>query len=125
MNSGTEEKRSRLGDFLKVFRDHAALASLEARFEAVHASRRLLGAAIAAVLALAAFVYLQIALVAALIALGLKLSQACLALAAVCGAGAVMTIRWAVRRAPGAGRPFEATRREMGETVEWIQKLFS
>jgi hypothetical protein len=125
MHNGTDERRSLFAEILHVFRGHVDLAGLEARYEAGQAMRRLLAFGAAALLGIAAFVYLQLAIVAGLVALGLKLVYASLILAAVYGAGAYVILRFLARRDPNAGQPFEGTRREMEDTLEWIQKLFS
>src|SRR5437588_655598 len=126
MENGTEQKKhTRVGEILQVLMDHVDLVSLEAQFEARIASRRLGAFAAAFILVLAAFIYLQVALIQALAALGLQVVYSCLIIALIYCLGAALLVRWGTRRDPKAGRPFEATRREMEETVEWIQKLFS
>ncbi|MFA5975910.1 MAG: phage holin family protein [Elusimicrobiota bacterium] len=125
MTNETRKKHSRFGELLNVLMDHAELVSLEARFEARQALRRLIAIVVACVLAVAAFVYLQIALIAGLLRLGLTLGTAGLVMGGVYGLAALVIGLWVGRRHPKVGSPFEATRREIRETIEWIRKIFS
>ena len=125
MTENHSPRPSRISEILKVLSDHAELASVEAQFEAAQASRRLLGGILAAVFALAAFTFVQFSLVAALMALGLRFGFACLSLAGIYALCAAAVWFGLCRRDAQAGRPFDGTRRELGETLEWIHKLFS
>jgi len=126
MNNGdTEPKKTVISEVLDVLSDHAELLSLEWRYESRQAGRRLAAIGTALILGLTAFLLLQVALVYGLMVAGLNVGWSSLLLAVVYViAGAIV---WQIfgRRDVRAGRPFEATRQQLPESKEWIQKLFS
>ncbi len=125
MIEGSQESKGRIQQILEVLTDHAELASLELRFEAKQASRRLAVLAAVALLISMVVVLLHVALILGLVALGLHPAFACLVVAAADAGGAYAMAVNLGRRDPRAGSPFEQTRQELPESVEWIRKLFS
>lgn len=113
-------------DLAGVVEDHVHLATLEAQYEIQQARRRMLLIGVAGILAMTAFLLGQVAIVDGLVAL-LKLPvwAVCLLLMVIYGAAAAFVIKNYTARDPKAGAPFSGTRREMIETLQWIQKLFS
>jgi len=126
MNNGdTDPKQTVISEVLDVLSDHVEILSLEWRYESRQAARRLAAVGIALVLSFTAFLLLQVALVYGLMAAGLNAGWASLLLAAIYMIAGAFAWQIFGRRDIRAGRPFEATRRQLPESKQWIQKLFS
>jgi uncharacterized membrane protein YqjE len=123
--NGHTTKPSFLREALGMLEDHAELASLEWRYERSQAIRRLVAVAIATGLAFGAFLLLLIATVYGLVSLGLNVGWVALGLGVLCAIASAIIVQTVGQRDPRAGRPFEGTRRQAHESIEWIQKLFS
>jgi len=125
-DNGIEQKpKTFLSELAGVLSDHIDLVSLEAGYESQQAARRLAAIVVAACLLFGAFVLLQVAILFGLARLGIGVGWASLGLAVLYGLiGTGIAARWG-RRDPKVGSPFEGTRREVKESLQWIQKLFS
>jgi hypothetical protein len=123
--NGTDKQHSILREVTEQISDHIDLAALELRYETQQAGKRLLAAAIMALLVLTGFIVLQVAVVGGLMRLGLSLGLASLILGLFyfVVAGGVYTKLG--RRDKRVGPPFLATQRELHETIKWIQKIIS
>jgi uncharacterized membrane protein YqjE len=123
----TEEKAppSMISQVLAQISDHLELISLESRYESGRAMRWLAFVGASLFIAFFAFALLQVTFVGLLMKMGLSLGLSCLTLAVVYGLVAA-GLGWTVMRSNrGAGMPFEASQREIKETLKWIQKLLS
>lgn len=126
MNNGdSPSKKSVVSEVLEVLSDHAEILSLEWRYESRQAGRRLAAIGVAMVLSLTAFLLLQVALVYGMMAAGLNAGWSSLILATIYVIAGVIVWQVLGKRDARAGRPFEATRRQLPESKQWIQKLFS
>lgn len=126
MNNGDmEPKKTMINEVLDVLSDHAEILSLEWRYESRQAAQRLVAIGVALVLGLTAFLLLQVAVVYGLMAIGLNAGWASLILAVIYLITGVVIWQTVWKRDTRAGRPFEATRRQLLESKQWIQKLFS
>lgn len=120
-----ERSSSIVSQIIGLLEDQLDLLSLEWQYEKKQGCRRFVGIIIGFVLILTAFLFLQVALVRGLIALGGSLGWICVGLGGAYGAlGLVIYGRFA-RRDPSVGEPFQASREELKRNLEWIQKLFS
>jgi uncharacterized membrane protein YqjE len=123
--NGTEERTNIWREVAGQISDHVDLASLELRFEAHQAGRKLLAAAIVLVLTLTGFIVLQVALVGAMMRVGLSLGASALILSGLYFLMA-LAVAWTLgRRDKKVGPPFVGTQRELHETLRWIQKILS
>lgn len=110
---------------LRLAQDHIKLGLLETRFEVAQARRRAVALVFAATAFLTAHVFLQIALVRGLMALGLPMGAATVILAiAYFGVSAYITLIYG-QRDKAAGVRFEGSKEELERSKEWIQKRFS
>jgi len=124
-DSSSTRSRSVLADVTAMLEDHMDLAALETQYEVEQAGRRSVAFGIIFMLALAAFLLVQVSVIYGLSALGMPVWGACLVMASVYALSAIaIFVRWG-RRDARIGPAFAATRREMGETVQWMQKIFS
>lgn len=124
----TSERRSDpslASQVLSVLNDQFELADLELRYERSQFVRQLAALLLALVLGGTYFVLLQIAMVHALVLRGHALGHVCLVLGGIYGLLAGVIYRVFGQRDPRAGEPFEASRKELGKNLKWIQKLFS
>lgn len=124
-DSEGEPKGSRWSEIFALLDDQLKLASLELRYEKALALRRVLAYGMVVLLVATAFVLLQVALVCALLRVGLALGGACLGLGCVYVAGAWGVFRVWARRDPRVGKPFQASAEELKENLRWIRKFFS
>jgi uncharacterized membrane protein YqjE len=123
--NGSENKTSIWREVAGQVSDHVDLAALELRYETQQAGKRLLAAGIIFVLALTGFIVLQVAAIGWLTRAGLSIGVAALLLSFSYFALAA-AVYWKLgRRDKRAGPPFLATQRELHETLQWIQKIFS
>ena len=123
--NGTEKRGNIWREVAGQISDHVDLATLELRYEAEHAGKKLLAAAIMFLFVLTGFIVLQVALVGALMKLGLSLGVSALILSGVYFVMAVLVYMALARRDKRVGPPFSATQRELHETMRWIQKILS
>jgi len=124
-NGHPAKEPSVLADVSAMIEDHLDLAALETHYELQQAGKRGFAFAVIFMLALAAFLLAQVAVVFGLAALGLSIWVSCLVIAALYALAAVgIYVRWG-RRDPRVGPAFAGTRREVGETLRWVQKIFS
>lgn len=120
-----ERHPSLFADLAGVLEDHVHLATLEAQYEIQQTRRRALFLGVAGILALSAFLLGQVAIVDGLVSLfKLPVWAVCLLLMVVYGAVAAFIVKNYTERDPKAGAPFSGTRRELIDTLQWIQKLF-
>jgi uncharacterized membrane protein YqjE len=122
---GSTAKKSRLSEIIALLEDHLELLSLELRYERSQGARRLVAWGVAGALALCAFVFLQIALVRALVHAGFGTGWVCLGLGAAYVIAAAIVYRLWGRRDARAGAPFQSSREELSENLKWIRKIFS
>jgi uncharacterized membrane protein YqjE len=125
VNNGNDHKKTVVGEILDVLSDHLELAGLEARYESQTLARRFTAILVTAILAFGAFVMLQIAIIFGLAKVGIGIGWASLSLAAFYGVLGTVVFWKFGRRDPRGGGPFAGTRREVKESLQWIQKLFS
>jgi uncharacterized membrane protein YqjE len=123
--NGTEKRGNIWSEVAAQVSDHVDLASLELRFEAEHAGKKLLAAGIIFVLVLTGFIVLQVAIVGALMRAGLSLGLSALLLSGLYFLSAIWVYLKLGRRDRRAGPPFAATQRELHQTMRWIQKILS
>ena len=123
--NGTDKRSTIWSEVAGQISDHVDLASLELRFEADRAGKKLLACAIVFVLVLTGFIVLQVALVGALMKAGLSLGISALSLSGFYFVLALAVYGTLGRRNKRAGPPFSATQRELHETLRWIQKILS
>jgi uncharacterized membrane protein YqjE len=105
--------------------DHVDLASLELRYETQQVGKKLLASAIILVLILTGFIVLQVALVGALMKVGLSLGSSALVFSSLYFILAFIVYRTLGKRDKRLGPPFAGTQRELHETLQWIQKILS
>ena len=123
--NGSENRTSIWREVTDQISDHVDLAALELHYETQQAGKRLLAVGIVLILVLTGFIVLQVAVIGWLMRAGLSLGIAALLLSFVYFALA-LGVYWALgRRDKRAGPPFLATQRELHETIQWIQKIFS
>jgi uncharacterized membrane protein YqjE len=122
----TAKPPSLLANLAGVLEDHVHLATVEAQYEVDQARRRFLVMGIALILGAIAFLLGQVAIVDGLVNLfKLPVWAVCLILMVLYGGTAAYIFQNFGLRDPKAGAPFSGTRRELIETLQWIQKLFS
>jgi len=120
-----ERHPSLFADLAGVVEDHIHLATLEAQYEIQQTRRRAFFLAVAGILALAAFLLGQVAIVYGLVDLfKWPVWAVCLLLMVVYGVVAAFIVVNYTARDLKAGAPFSGTRRELIDTLQWIQKLF-
>lgn len=124
MNS-EQKKPGLISDMVGLLNDQADLAALELHYETAQATRRLVALILAGLFALASFGILQLMILNILIQFRLSWLAASALLVVLDAIVAVLIFKFVGLRDPRAGRPFEGTRRESKETLQWIQKLFS
>lgn len=124
-DNGTTRKRNIWQDVAAQVSDHVDLAALELRYETRQARRRLVAIGVMALLVLTGFILLQVAMLQAVMRAGFSLGLAALAVSGVYLLLAGLIFWKFGRRDPRACPPFEATQREINESLKWIQKLFS
>jgi uncharacterized membrane protein YqjE len=105
-----------------LLRDHLELASVELKYAKDKARRRLLGWVAAGLLAVTGYVFLQVALLGGLRALGLGLGQGALLLGVVYALGAFLIIKKFSKSDKQTGSAFQATRDELHRSFNWIEK---
>jgi uncharacterized membrane protein YqjE len=126
MSENGSERRSNIWrEVAGQVSDHVDLASLELRFEAQMAGKKLLAAAIMLILVLTGFIVLQVALIGALMKTGLSLGLSALLFSGLYFLMAIFVYMKLARRDKRAGPPFAGTQRELHETLQWIQKILS
>ena len=123
--NGAEKRTNIWRDVTGQLSDHVDLASLELRYEARQASKKLLASAIILVLVLTGFIVLQVAIIGALMKTGMSLGLAATVLGGSYLALAIAVYGVLGRRDKRAGPPFVGTQRELHETLQWIQKILS
>ena len=123
--NGTDRRSTIWREVAGQISDHMDLASLELRYEAQHAGKKLLAAAIIFLLVLTGFIVLQVALVGALMKGGFSLGVSALILSGVYFLLALVVYGALAHRDKRVGPPFSATQRELHETLQWIQKILS
>jgi uncharacterized membrane protein YqjE len=123
--NGSETKTNIWREVTNQISDHVDLASLELRYETHQARKRLVAAGIVFVFALTGFIVLQVAAIGWLMRAGLSLGVAALLLSLIYFALATGVYWIFGRRDKRVGPPFQATQRELHETLQWIQKIFS
>jgi hypothetical protein len=123
--NGTETQTNIWKEVAGQISDHVDLASLEMRYEAEHAGKKLFSAAIIFILVLTGFIVLQVAVIGALMKLGLSLGLSALIVSVIYFALAAGVFQVLGRRNKRAGPPFIGTQRELHETMRWIQKILS
>ncbi len=122
--NGIQKERSVVRDAIDQIVDHGRLASLEWSYEKNQTLRRLVAIGLSVFFAFFGFAMLQVAIVHLLMKTGLSLGAVCLILAMVYGGLSFACCKLMGVRDARVGLPFEGTRRELKETVRWIQKLF-
>jgi uncharacterized membrane protein YqjE len=125
MSQNGESKKSITGEVLSLLEDHMELASLEWEYEKAQSKRRLGALAGIALLSVSAFAFLQIAIVAGLVALGLTLPIASLVLAGAYLILSAILFSTLGKRDKQAGEPFQGTRQEIRRNIKWIRQIFS
>lgn len=123
--NGTEKRGSLWRDVTDQLSDHLDLAALELRYEAQVAGKKLVAGAIMFLLILTGFIVLQVALVGALMKVGLSLGVSALILSGIYFILAFAVFEVLGRRDKRVGPPFAASQREIHETIKWIQKILS
>jgi heme A synthase len=120
------EKRSTIWrEATAQFADHVELAALELRYEARQAKRRAVAAATVLILVLTGFILVQAGIILSLMRAGLPAWVASFVLGGTYLVLALVVYVLFGRRDKRAGPPFQGTQRELGETLRWIQNLFS
>jgi len=110
---------------LELIENHVELGTLECRYESSRVRRQICAIAVGAAFGLAAFVFLQVALIQGLLCIGFPLWAFCLLAAAFYGTLAVMIYRLWGRRQPEAGSPFQASGEEFKRSLQWIRENLS
>ena len=123
--SNGSQKPSFVRNLIGLVEDHVELASLELNYAKQEGRRRLIGLAVGAVFALCAFLFLQVALMFGLMALGLTAGIACLILGGVYAAVALGVMAKYGRSDPETRDVFQGSRQELGRSLKWIEKHFS
>jgi uncharacterized membrane protein YqjE len=113
------------GQFFALLEDQIDLASLEWQFEKSHSLKRIGALVFAVFLAFAAFVFIQVAIIAGIVATGRSIWLSALILAGVYLIIAILLLWKFGRRDPKAGSPFHGTRQEFRKNLKWIQQIFS
>src|ERR1700733_2375621 len=121
--NGTERRTNIWKEVAGQVSDHVDLASLELRYETKQASKQLLAAGIIFVLVLTGFIVLQVALVGALMKVGLSLGASAFLFSLLYFVLAAVVYRVLAQRDKRAGPPFAGTQRELHETLKWIQNI--
>ena len=125
-NAHATKPPSLLANLAGVLEDHVNLATVEAQYEVEQARRRFMVMGVALLLGGVAFLLGQVAIVDGLVALfKLPVWAVCLILMVIYGGVAAYIFNNFGQRDLKAGAPFSGTRRELIETLQWIQKLFS
>jgi hypothetical protein len=123
--NGTEHRSNIWKEVAGQISDHVDLASLELRYETQQAGKKLFASAVIFILVLTRFIVLQVALVGAMMKVGLSLGVSASILAGAYFALAI-AVWWLLgRRDKLAGPPFIGTQREIHETLRWMQKILS
>ena len=125
MGPEAERKKGIFDDLRAMLADQTELARLEWRYESAQAARRGLALVAAALLLASAVGILEAVTLHLFVKAGLSWLAAASTLGVLDLIGAGALWRFAGRRDPRAGQPFEGSRREALETVAWIRKLFS
>lgn len=123
--NGTDRKTNIWSQVAGQVADHVDLASLELRYETQQAGKKLFAFALILILVLTGFIVLQVALVGALMKLGLSLGSSALVFSGLYFVLAIVVYAAWGRRDKRAGSPFGATQKELRETIQWIQKILS
>ena len=123
--NGTEKRTNIWREVAGQVADHVDLATLELRYEAQLAGRKLLAAGIIFILVLTGFIVLQVALIGALMKTGLSLGLSALIFSAFYFLLAAGVYAGLAKRDKRIGPPFAGTQRELHETLQWIQKILS
>lgn len=124
-SNGTETEgqpsflRSRLIDLVD---EHLALLSLESRFEADQAAKRLTVLIGAAACVLLSLIGLQVGMILALARAGFSMDLLCAGLGVLWGIGGYLLYRYGALRDPRIGGPFEGSRQEFSRSLQWIRK---
>ncbi len=108
--------------FFDLARDHVKLASLEWQYEKQNWRRRLLVRGGGAALLFCGFVFLQIAIIGGLLAVGMKIGWIGLLLFAVYTVSGVAMIKFFGKRDKIVGDAFQGTIEEIKRSVNWIEK---
>jgi uncharacterized membrane protein YqjE len=126
MNENGSPKQGNIWkDVAEQVADHVDLASLELRFEAERATKKLVVAAAAFILVLTGFIVLQVAIVGGLMKTGLSLGLSATLLSSLYFLLAIgIYLKWG-KRDRRAGQPFARTQTELRETLKWIQNILS
>lgn len=125
MTNGTEKQSTIFSELAGLVADHGELVALELRYESAQAVKRGIAFAVASLFALAAFAIFEVVVLHGLVRVGLNWLWASMTLCLTNGLIAFSIFWFAGRRDPRVGGMFEGSRREMKETLEWIQKRFS
>ncbi len=123
--NGAEKRTNIWKEVAGQLSDHVDLASLEMRYEAVQAGKKLIAAGIVFIFVLTGFIVMQVAIVGALMKTGLSLGLSAFLVSMVYFAVAFAAYWMLGRRNKHAGPPFIGTQRELHETLRWIQKILS
>jgi hypothetical protein len=123
--NGSERRSNIWKEVAGQVSDHVDLASLELRYESQQVGKKLVASAIILVLVLTGFIVLQVALVGALMKVGLSLGSSALVFSGLYFVLAFIVYRILGKRDKRAGPPFAGTQRELHETLQWIQKILS
>lgn len=125
MTNGTDKEPTVFGELAGLVADHGELAALELRYESAQMMKRTVALAVGAAFAIAAFAIFELVVLHGLVRLGLSWLWASVTLCLANGASSWVIFKFVGRRDPRAGGMFEGSRREMKETLQWIQKRFS
>lgn len=128
MTMGTTDKdaskSSILLEFLAILEDHLHLAALEGRYELSLLAKRVFAWSAALMLATAAFLLMQVAVIYGL-SRWMPVWAACLLLGGAYALAAIGLLYAFTRRDPRAGGMFSGTRREVFNTIQWIRQILS
>jgi len=125
MSENGKHHKSLPGQFFALLEDQLDLASLEWQFEKKQSLKRVGALALALFLALAAFVLVQVAIVAGIAATGRSIWLSALILGGVYLLLAILLLWKFSRRDPKVGSPFQGSRQELRKNLKWIQQIFS
>ena len=123
--NGKNHKSSLPGQFFALLDDQIDLASLEWQFEKSHSLKRIGALILAVFLAFAAFVFIQVAIIAGIAATGRSIWLSALILGGIYLLMAILLLWKFSRRDPKAGSPFQGSRQELRKNLKWIQQIFS
>lgn len=123
--NGTETKTTVVARLAAILNDHWELLILELGYESKQAARRILALGFALMFLLLALIVGQVAVIYGLMAAGLNPGVACAIVAGVYLLISLVIFRKWGRRDLRGGPAFAGTRREVGKSLQWIQKLFS